>query len=394
MKFVDMKCSNCGGRMEYADGHYKCSYCGAIMLKIIDAKIDADVERLDAEEFERRLEESKRSFLIKVEDGVKVLDAKTAIINQRLQNAKKSLSQRQYTAVFSDLTGVPLDLPSAARLRFLASVNVRDEYELSLCKKDVRNRSYNEFMACCKDEETKRSYQKIAQICLLNEELDKELEEQLHSIREMMQLGLKEDALVYAKQVCSKYPQLCKSWAELASVKCQLFPKYDCTPDFEIMKKCPDYDIGYVPQIMLTRLDTLQKETELTRANRELFKTSQKSLKRMYSLIFAALLLSCVGSVAAYLGGRGDIFWQTFLGMDLSYLGLIFAVIFHLIMASARRKCRGALAAALQIRPILRETNEKFERYVRRMKTVHVILALAAVILLVVGSALLMLMNL
>ncbi|HIX07414.1 MAG TPA: hypothetical protein H9741_02985 [Candidatus Borkfalkia faecipullorum] len=95
--------------MEYADGHYKCSYCGAIMLKIIDAKVDADVERLDAEEFGRKLEESKRSFLIKVEDEIKVLDAKTAIINKRLQNAKKSLSVGKYEAVFTDLEGVRRD---------------------------------------------------------------------------------------------------------------------------------------------------------------------------------------------------------------------------------------------------------------------------------------------
>ena len=413
MKFVDMKCSNCGGRMEYADGHYKCAYCGAIMLKIVDAKVDADVERLDAEEFGRKLEESKRSFLIKVEDEIKVLDAKTAIINKRLQNAKKSLSVGKYEAVFTDLEGVSDEIPAAVRLRFLASMKVKDEYGLSLCKKDIRNDWYRKFLFVCEDEETKRSYEKIAEICLLNEKLDKELESELQVIREMMKVGLREEPLTYAKQVCSKYPQLCKSWGEYAAVKCNQDPDYDCTIDIEIMKKCPDYKWDFVPDpVKRRRADIISKqeksrrETEerkrrealekeeldkLLRKDLEQYKVSRKKFKG-YSLFldFLLVLVFAGGLMSAYAcrAGIDKVGYLLALGMLLVIGGAIMSCFCVGPVAECKKECKTSLS---RLEPHYNYGNTVCAEF-KNLKKVSlfvsllcVILALAGIVLLVYG---------
>lgn len=406
MKFVDMKCSNCGGRMEYIDGHYKCSYCGAIMLKIIDAKVDADVERLDAEEFGRKLEESKRSFLIKVEDEIKVLDAKTAIINKRLQNAKKSLSVGKYEAVFTDLEGVSDEIPAAVRLRFLASMKVKDEYGLSLCKKDIRNDWYRKFLFVCEDEETKRSYEKIAEICLLNEKLDKELESELQVIREMMKVGLREEPLTYAKQVCSKYPQLCKSWGEYAAVKCNQDPDYDCTIDIEIMKKCPDYKWDFVPssvkqkheKIIKERVERRWRESQekerldkLLSKDLEQYKVSRKKFKG-YSLFqdFLLVLVFAGGMMSAYAcrAGIDKVGYLFALGMLLVIGGAIMSCFCIGPMVECKKECKTSLSR-LELHYNYGNTVcvefKNLKKVLLFVSLLCVVLALAGIVLLVYG---------
>ena len=404
-----MKCSSCGGQMEYAEGHYRCKYCGAIMLKIIDAKIDADVEHLDAEEFERKLEESKRSFLIRVDEELKVVDAKTAIVNKRLQNAKKSLEGRNYERVFGDLEGVMDDVLAAVRLRFLASVKVKDEYELSLCKFDIKNDWYRKFVSQCEDEETRRSYEKIAEICSLNEALDKELEGELKVIREMMSVGLKEEPLAYAKQICSKYPQLCKSWGEYASVKCQLDPDYNCTADLEIMKKCPDYKWDFVPiPVRLRREQVIRREEqnrkiceekiraealEKTQLDERLNKNLEEYKKAKKTFIWYSVLrdvflflIFAGGLMIVYAGMKGleELEPLLALGMFLQIGGVIVSFICIGPVWESKKECKAILS---YLEPYYDYRNTVCAAF-KKLKKILALLTIVFVLIALVGLAL------
>ena len=181
-------------------------------------------------------------------------------------------------------------------MRLLARFGAKDEYELSLCKFDIRTEQYFLFMELCEDEETKRTYEKIAQICENNERLDRELEEEIRTVEGMADVGLRDEVLLYAKQTCAKFPQLCKSWAEYAKVKCRLDPVYDCTVDIEIMKKCPDFQEKSIPKEVKERQKDLAEHLDR-------YKKNKKSATLFHVLEFIALFWIAAGGALAYVGG-------------------------------------------------------------------------------------------
>ena len=382
MSLVDMKCLNCGGPMTYADGHYTCSYCGALVLKIIDAKIEADVERLDAKEFEKRLEESKHAFLVRVEEGVKVLDAKTAIINRRLQNAKELIKRGAFSSVNNALEGVPDDIAAAARLRLLARFGSKDEHELSLCKCNIRCEQYRRFLELCQDEETKRTYEKIAQICENNERLDCELEQEIRVIEEMAYVGLRDEVLLYAKQTCAKFPQLCKSWAEYAKVKCKFDPVYDCTVDIEIMKKCPDFQVKLIPEEVQYRQKELAEYLDR-------YKKNKKSATQFHVLEFFALLFIAAGGAIAYIGGTNmeSLEFLLALGIFVIVGAAILCVIFTGIRIEKKSECKKVirhLGSGSFVNPICKQYKH-YSRVMMILWCVFGVLALTGLVLLVLA---------
>ena len=84
MAFVNMKCPNCGGVLQQdaaEAAQFECPYCHATVLNVLDVKVEGDVEKIDADEFVRRLNEQKKKFVIRVDRQYKVVDVKTAVIN-------------------------------------------------------------------------------------------------------------------------------------------------------------------------------------------------------------------------------------------------------------------------------------------------------------------------
>lgn len=127
MAIVQMKCPNCGGAMEFVNNQYVCPHCNSIVLNIVDAKIDADVSIIDAEEFARKIEESKRQFVVRINDRLEVFDVDTKIINKKIQDASKYLAEGKYYNALSCLNDIPNDILSAERIGLFTMYNYRGE---------------------------------------------------------------------------------------------------------------------------------------------------------------------------------------------------------------------------------------------------------------------------
>ena len=137
MSIVQMKCPTCGGSMSLENNQLACPYCGTMILNIIDAKIDADVNVMSPEEFARKIEESKRQFVIKLDNELKVFDVDTIIYNKKIKDATEQLLCGFYGEVEKTLTDVPDTILAAERLRYLAEFKVKNEYELSYYDGDI-----------------------------------------------------------------------------------------------------------------------------------------------------------------------------------------------------------------------------------------------------------------
>ena len=207
MSFVQTKCPNCGGEMTYDNNQFKCEYCGSRMFRIVDAKINADIETITAEEFSQKLERGKRNFIVNINNRFEAFDITTKVINKKLQDAEAALKDGKYSDVEKYLTGVDENILAAERLKFLARYEAVDEYELSFRAVDIRCDLYDRIMSHC-DEETKKTYEKIVDTCLMNEEIAKEIDEG----NRLFDVGLLDDALTYANEMVTKYPQKVQAW--------------------------------------------------------------------------------------------------------------------------------------------------------------------------------------
>ena len=125
MALVNMKCPNCGGVLQQdaaETAQFECPYCHATVLNILDVKVEGDIEKIDADEFVRRLDEQKKKFVIRVDRQYKVVDVRTAVINGKLEQAEKHLSQGNFSEAIRTLDGVPADIPAAARILFFCGL--------------------------------------------------------------------------------------------------------------------------------------------------------------------------------------------------------------------------------------------------------------------------------
>lgn len=82
-----MKCPNCRGEMTLINGQFTCPFCRTTLLNIVDAKIDADVTVMSPDEFAKRIEESKRQFVVNINDNLQVFDINTMVINKKIKDA-------------------------------------------------------------------------------------------------------------------------------------------------------------------------------------------------------------------------------------------------------------------------------------------------------------------
>lgn len=213
-----MKCPNCGGQMTAKNNQFVCEHCGTITLRILDAKIDDDVDVMSAEEFSDRLEKSKRQFVVRVNQEIEVFDIDTRVINQRIKIASELLEKGDYDQAYKEL--IPIDRPILAveRLRYLAHYKVKNEYELSYYNGYVDGANYKKLIELC-DEQSRATYEKIASFCRENFDARNKIKAEISEIEKLYSVNLLEDALLYAKEMCRKYPASALSWAALLEAK-------------------------------------------------------------------------------------------------------------------------------------------------------------------------------
>lgn len=261
MATVQMKCPNCGGTMALINNQFRCSYCRTTILNIIDAKIDADVTVMSPDEFARKLEESKRQFVVNINDNLKVFDVNTMVINKKIQDATLALDKGDFSAVLSILEGLHEDILSVERLRFLAELKVKNEYELSFHDGyiDTINYSYGKSdhysnIIKLADEQTRATYQKLAKYCREQYDTKKHIEAEITEVNKLLSVKLYQEALAYTKKMCRKYPQTALSWAYACEVKCNISSNYNGNFEFSMMKKCPDYSEAQLPSALKNKI--------------------------------------------------------------------------------------------------------------------------------------------
>lgn len=262
MAFVDMKCPNCGaplGKEGERRDRFECPYCHSVVLNIIDAKINADVETIDAKTFAKKLEESRKMFLIKTDDGIEVFDSHTAIINKRIKDAKVWLEAGNFGEASSMLAGLPDNIPSVLRMRLLIHNKVRNEFELMRVKGNIRGSLFERFISVCGNDETITAYQKIADICELAGNMSTEIRQRKEEVKALASNGLHREAVMCAYKVCRDYPQTAESWAVMCYIKCYLSSDYNCRREVSIMRCCPDYDQQLLPESVRNRIDEFYK---------------------------------------------------------------------------------------------------------------------------------------
>lgn len=254
MALVQMKCPNCGGAMRMENNQFVCTNCRTMMLNIIDAKIDSDVTVMSPEEFARKLEESKRQFVVNINDNLQVFDINTMVVNKKIKEATELLARGDFFAIEAALSGVSQDILSAERLRYLSSFSVKNEYELSYHDGYIDNDIHYANIIRLADEQTKATYQKIAQYCREKYDTKKRIESEIIEVEKLLDNELHQEAIAYTKEMCRRYPYTAMSWAYACEVKCSINSGYNCSFEFSIMEKCPDYAEIEFPELLNKRI--------------------------------------------------------------------------------------------------------------------------------------------
>lgn len=238
---VQMKCPNCRGEMHLINGQFTCPFCRTTLLNIVDAKIDADVTVMSPDEFAKKIEESKRQFVVNINDNLQVFDINTMVINKKIKDATHALDKGNFDDVLDMLDDIDLAILSVERLRFLADFKVKNEYELSFYDGYIDNNHYFKNVISLADEQTKATYQKLAEYCRDRYDTKKRIEAEIKEVEKLLSVQLYQEAVAYVKEMCRKYPQTALSWAYSCEVKCHISNNYNCEFEFSMMEKCPDY---------------------------------------------------------------------------------------------------------------------------------------------------------
>ena len=266
MAVVQMKCPNCGGTMGLVNNQFKCPNCRTMILNIVDAKIDADVTVMSPDEFARKIEESKRQFVVNINDNLKVFDVNTMVINKKIQDATQALEAGRFDTVKSILDGVSDDILSVERLRFLADFKVTNEYELSFYDGYIDTVSYgygrsNHFSNIIKlaDEQTKATYLKLAEYCREQHDTKNRIRAEITEVEKLLSVKLYQEAIAYTREMCRKYPQTALSWAYACEVKCNISSNYNGNFEFSMMEKCPDYSETQLPSVLKNKIANFEQ---------------------------------------------------------------------------------------------------------------------------------------
>lgn len=345
MPVVHMKCPNCGATMVLSNNQFSCPNCRTMVLNIIDAKIDADVTVMSPEEFGKKIEESKRQFVVNINDNLKVFDVNTLVANKKIQDATIQLNEGNFDDVLNILQDLPNNILSVERLRFLAKFKVKNEYELSFYDGYIdkykysygigTNDHYAHIMELA-DEKTKNTYKKLAEHCREQHDIKKQIENEIKETKKLLDVKLYQEAIAYTKEMCKKYPHTALSWAYSCEVKCAISNNYNGNFEFAMMEKCPDYSEQNLP-------DSLQKKIKCCKELSEAFVKEYKEdtifATRLAAFLWGAtLLISCILATLATENNRQ---------IDSNYISYIsqsllipFWIGFLISLSHTKKKCK------------------------------------------------------
>lgn len=327
MAIVEMRCPNCGGIMDLVDNQLKCRNCRTTMLNIVDAKIDADVTVMSPEEFAKKINESKRRFVVNLNDDFKVFDIDTMVINKKIQDATTALEKRKFDKVEPLLSGVPHNIFSAERLRFLAHYSVINEYELSFYDGYIDGNKHYDRLIYLADKQTKETYIKLANYCRRQYNMKRKMQSDVKEVDKLLEVKLYKEAVIYAREMCKKYPQFAFSWLYLCNVNHTADRNYEGLNEYNMMRNCVDYSEDMLPDFVRERIQKAQYKVYNYYESRNKFSWAEV-LGNLYFLIFVGILffqrnafgsglplqifLGIVGIVVQIYCGIGIIyrFWQ------------------------------------------------------------------------------------
>lgn len=255
MSFVEVKCASCGATIECTErcGEYRCTYCGALVINIVDATVREDVEIVTPEEMDAYIARNRKSFVINVGERLEEFDIEAKINNKKIADAEENLKNKHFG---HNLNGLP-DTPVVLRLKLLHQFKVRNEYELSMVSKSIsENENYKKLMVLC-DETTRATYK------IIEEEIARNIaaEAEIKKVDALVNAGLCEDAFVYATEMLKKHP--CRAiahsryfYAKYNYLAAKYMPavnfwdrlirykhRDEIRAMYSIMKKCPDFEI-------------------------------------------------------------------------------------------------------------------------------------------------------
>ena len=313
---VDMKCPNCGAPMTGDGGKFSCPHCGTVMFDVVEAKIDEDVTVITAEEFAQKLAENKRSFVINVNDRLEEFDIDTMVANKKIKDATEYLAKGEFENVKSALFGVNDKLFSVARLLYLSSMKVHDEYELTKHIGNIAICNYSQLLSLA-DEETKRTYNDIREYCLKKQAVKNEILE----VEKLLDVKLYDEAITYSKRMCQIYPQAALAWCELYKAKKLKNPKYNGKEEYKKALSCPDY-LGNIQKV---------KEDCDNKAKENLKEFSKVPVLIFWFLILAVPLLGLYETLfSLILSKTGFEFLKSTIGSGVPVIYLIIIVAYLL----------------------------------------------------------------
>lgn len=316
MAYVEMKCPNCGAPMNGDGNRFVCSHCGTSVLNVIDAKIDSDVTVMSAQEFTEKLEASKKSFVININNRLEEFDVDTMVINKKIKDAEAYLADGRYYDAEMVLRYVPRDKYfSVERLIYLASKEVRNEFDLTDYASDIRDDKYPrslpqyDRMIALADDETKKTYEKIREYCLEKQKVKAEIDE----IEKLFAVGLDNEAVTYAKKMCQTYPQAARTWQTLYNAKRRIDPDYVGKDEFEKAKNCPDYlgnPLTAIAECDGEQAEKNKKNDEKLRKRAEM-KASLKNAIVITVTITVVLLAAIIFSVCSFMNSHRSVYIST-----------------------------------------------------------------------------------
>ena len=130
-------------------------------------------------------------------------------------------------------------------------------------KIDLANDEYFKNALSVADEDTKETYLEIAKFCKENNDKRVTMKEDVDKIEELLSVGLKDEAVVFAKGMCEKYPQYLYSLSAYYYAQ-YLVGKYD-DEIWDKMEKSLDngeFYPGFLKIAGNTQLTTLKDYTE------------------------------------------------------------------------------------------------------------------------------------
>lgn len=266
---TQVQCPKCGATMRLVNNQFVCPNCNTMILNIMDTKIDSDVMVMSPNEFAKKIEKGKKRFVVNIHDKFEVFDVETKIINKKIADATAMLEQGNFDSIKNTLDGVPDTVLSAERLRYLSAYEVRNEFELSSYDGYVEPNKHYENILKLADEQTSETYRKIASYCREQYDTRTKIKAEIEEVNGLLKVQLYDDALVYAKEMCRKYPQTMLSWSYLCQIKQIKDRRYNCDFEYGMMKKCIDYSFEKLPAFLKDRIEKYRSEKKGKFENQE-----------------------------------------------------------------------------------------------------------------------------